>query len=92
MTSGGVSQLINDQWNPRIGFTVDPKGDRKSKIYANFGRYAWIMPLDAAIRELTAQDQVGNIYFAPSDRELQRRRLRSGEPLESGDAEQPTTP
>jgi hypothetical protein len=65
MTSGGVSQVINDQWNPRIGFTVDPKGDRKSKIYANFGRYAWTMPLDAAIRELTSQDQVQKIYFAP---------------------------
>ncbi len=65
MTSGGVSQLINDQWDPRIGFTVDPKGDRKSKIYVNFGRYAWIMPLDAAIRELTSQDQVQKIYFAP---------------------------
>jgi len=65
MTSGGVSQLINDQWGPRIGFTVDPKGDRKSKIYANFGRYAWVMPLDAAIRELTAENQVENIYFAP---------------------------
>jgi len=38
MNSGGVSQLINDQWDPRIGFTVDPKGDRKSKIYANFGQ------------------------------------------------------
>jgi hypothetical protein len=66
MTSGGVSQLINDQWGPRIGFTVDPKGDRKSKIYVNFGRYAWVMPLDAAIRELTAEDQVENIYFAPA--------------------------
>ncbi len=65
MTSGGVSQLINDQWGPRIGFSVDPKGDRKSKIYANFGRYAWVMPMDAAIRELTGQDQVEKIYFAP---------------------------
>jgi hypothetical protein len=65
MTSGGATQLINDQWGPRIGFTVDPKGDRKSKIYVNFGRYAWIMPLDAAIRELTAENQVENIYFAP---------------------------
>ncbi len=65
MNSGGVSQLINDQWDPRIGFTVDPKGDRKSKIYANYGRYAWIMPLDAALRELTAQDETENIYYAP---------------------------
>jgi len=66
MFSGGVTQVLNDQWDPRIGFTVDPKGDRKSKIYANFGRYAWIMPLDAAIRELTGQDQVQSIYFAPA--------------------------
>ena len=65
MVSGGVAQVLNDQWDPRIGFSVDPKGDRKSKIYANFGRYAWIMPLDAAIRELTGQDQVQSIYFAP---------------------------
>jgi hypothetical protein len=65
MTSSGVTQLINDQWGPRIGFTVDPKGDRKSKIYANFGRYAWVMPLDAALRELTVQDEINNVYYAP---------------------------
>jgi hypothetical protein len=65
MTSSGVSQLINDQWNPRIGFSVDPKGDRKSKIYANFGRYAWVMPLDAALRELTVQDELNQVYYAP---------------------------
>jgi hypothetical protein len=64
-TSGGATQVFNDQWNPRIGFTVDPKGDRKSKIYANFGRYAWIMPLDAAIRELNVENEVENIYYAP---------------------------
>jgi hypothetical protein len=64
-TGGGVTQLINDQWNPRIGFSVDPKGDRKSKIYANFGRYAWVMPLDAAIRELNVENEVENIYYAP---------------------------
>jgi hypothetical protein len=44
---------------------VDPKGDRKSKIYANFGRYAWVMPLDAAVRELNAQNEAENIYYAP---------------------------
>jgi hypothetical protein len=65
MSSGGVSQVLNDQWDPRIGFSLDPKGDRKSKIYVNFGRYAWIMPLDAAIRELTNQNEVSGIYFAP---------------------------
>ena len=62
---GGVQEVINDQWGPRIGFSVDPKGDRKSKIYANFGRYAWVMPLDAAVRELNAQNEAENIYYAP---------------------------
>jgi hypothetical protein len=65
MTSSGVSQLLNDQWNPRIGISIDPKGDRKSKIYANFARYAWIMPLDAALRELTVQDELNQVYYAP---------------------------
>lgn len=65
LTSTGISQLINDQWDPRIGFTVDPKGDRKSKIYANFGRYAWIMPLDAGIREIGGQQQLNGVYYAP---------------------------
>ena len=66
LTAGtGIGALINDQWNPRIGFTVDPKGDRKSKIYANFGRYAWVMPLDAAVRELNVQNEAENFYYAP---------------------------
>lgn len=65
MNATGVTQLLNDQWNPRIGFIVDPKGDRKSKIYVNFARYAWIMPLDAAIRELSGEKDYNNIYFAP---------------------------
>jgi hypothetical protein len=65
ITAGKVGSVLNDQWGPRIGISVDPKGDRKSKIYANFGRYAWVMPLDAAIRELTVESDFRNAYFAP---------------------------
>src|SRR5262249_1737660 len=35
-----AEKLFNDMWTPRIGFIVDPKGARKNKIYANYGRYA----------------------------------------------------
>ncbi|WP_235532893.1 carboxypeptidase regulatory-like domain-containing protein [Sphingomonas sp. Leaf412] len=28
-----------DQWGPRLGFTVDPLGDGRNKIYGSFGRY-----------------------------------------------------
>jgi hypothetical protein len=61
-----ANKLFNDMWSPRIGITVDPKGDRKSKIYANFGRYAFILPLDAAVRELSSEDDFLNAYWAPA--------------------------
>jgi hypothetical protein len=60
-----VSKVFNDMWSPRVGFIVDPKGDRKSKIYANFGRYAFVLPLDAAIRALSNEDDVLGAYWAP---------------------------
>jgi hypothetical protein len=40
-------------WSPRIGVSVDPIGDRKNKIYFNFGRYSYNLPLDLAERSLT---------------------------------------
>src|SRR5437660_10456607 len=51
-----LNKLFNDRWSPRLGFVLDPKGDRTTKCYANYGRYAFILPLDAAIRPLRAED------------------------------------
>ncbi len=42
-----------DNWSPRIGVSIDPMGDRKSKIFANFARYSYAIPLDMAIRSLS---------------------------------------
>lgn len=61
-----TNKLFNDMWSPRIGVSVDPKGDRKSKIYANFGRYHFILPLDAAVRELSNEEDFLNPYWAPA--------------------------
>lgn len=64
---GSASQAIfNDQWSPRIGFIVDPTGDRKSKIYTQFSRLAYVLPLDMAVRELSSEDDNNNEYFAPA--------------------------
>lgn len=64
---GSASQAIfNDQWSPRIGFIVDPTGDRKSKIYTQFSRLAFVLPLDMAVRELSSEDDNLNEYFAPA--------------------------
>jgi hypothetical protein len=61
-----AEKLFNDMWSPRIGFIVDPKGDRKNKIYANYGRYAFVLPLDAAVRELSAEDDILTAHWAPA--------------------------
>ena len=61
-----LDKLFNDMWSPRFGFIVDPKGDRKTKLYANYGRYAFILPLDAAVRALSAEDDVLGAYWAPA--------------------------
>src|SRR6266849_7675359 len=61
-----VGKVFNDMWSPRIGVIVDPKGDRKSKFYANYGRYAFILPLDAAVRSLSQEDDIQNPYWAPA--------------------------
>jgi len=63
-----LNKLFNDMWSPRIGFVLDPKGDRKTKFYANYGRYAFILPLDAAVRALSAEDDVLGAYWAPSSK------------------------
>jgi Carboxypeptidase regulatory-like domain len=66
LTGNVAEKLFNDMWSPRIGFVVDPKGDRKNKIYANFGRYAFVLPLDAALRALSSEDDVLSAYWAPA--------------------------
>jgi len=63
--ANGISSVFNDMWSPRFGIIVDPKGDRKSKIYFNFGRYAWYLPLDAAVRELGGETDDEDNYYAP---------------------------
>ena len=37
---GGIAKYtFNDNWSPRMGISVDPWGNRKTKVTANFGRY-----------------------------------------------------
>jgi hypothetical protein len=65
MRGSAVGYTFTGNWAPRLGLVVDPKGDRKSKIYANFGRYNYQMPLDAAIRSLSSETDLSGLFFAP---------------------------
>jgi hypothetical protein len=57
--------VFNDNWSPRLGINVDPFGDRKSKVFFNWGRYTQSLPTDAAIRELNQELDVISAYWAP---------------------------
>jgi hypothetical protein len=67
LTGNQVERTFSNMWSPRVGITVDPQGNRKQKIYANFGRYAYILPLDAALRALSNEEDFQNSYWAPAN-------------------------
>jgi Carboxypeptidase regulatory-like domain len=60
-----VQYTLTNNWLPRLGVTFDPVGDRKTKIYANFGRYDYVLPLDVAERSLSTENDFTNSRLAP---------------------------
>jgi Carboxypeptidase regulatory-like domain/TonB-dependent Receptor Plug Domain len=60
-----VHYTYTDNWSPRFGVALDPLGDRKTKIYANFARYSYAIPLDMAIRSLSNERDAYNTYWIP---------------------------
>jgi hypothetical protein len=62
------SYTFTGQWSPRIGVTVDPMGRGKTKVYYNFGRYHEFLPLDAAERSLSSEQDFIGVRFAPEFR------------------------
>ncbi len=60
----GAHMLFNDQWSPRIGFIVTPTPN--SKIYVDFDRLAFVLPLDLAVLEISHEADDLNSYWAPA--------------------------
>lgn len=65
LTGEATHYTFTDNWSPRIGFAIDPIGDRKTKIFGNFGRYAYGIPLDLAERSLTNELDLFGLRVAP---------------------------
>jgi hypothetical protein len=64
--AGEVSQYtFTGDWSPRLGVDIDPIGDRKNKIFFNFGRYSYNLPLDLAERSLTNELDLSGFRMAP---------------------------
>ncbi|MFY9583074.1 MAG: TonB-dependent receptor, partial [Candidatus Acidiferrales bacterium] len=50
-------------WSPRAGIIVDPWGNRKTKIFANFGRFTEKIPQDLAVRSLSEERSYISNFF-----------------------------
>jgi hypothetical protein len=63
----GISQsyVFNDNWSPRVGINIDPKGDRTSKVFFNWGRYTQSLSEDAAIRSLGQEEDITSANYTP---------------------------
>lgn len=60
-----VHYTFTDNWSPRVGISIDPLGDRKTKIYGNFARYSYAIPLDMAIRSLSNEEDASSSWWIP---------------------------
>jgi hypothetical protein len=60
-----LNYTFTGNWSPRLGINIDPLGDNKGKLFFNYGRNYWAMPLDAAIRQLGNEQDDTAYYFAP---------------------------
>jgi len=61
-----LNYSFGPSWSPRIGVNIDPTGDQKSKLFFNYGRNFWAMPLDAAIRQLGNEQDDTSYDFVPT--------------------------
>jgi len=61
-----LKYLFNDNWSPRVGINIDPFGNQKSKVFFNYARYALVLPLDAAIRQLGNEQDDTGLDFTPA--------------------------
>jgi hypothetical protein len=60
-----IGYSFTGAWAPRLGATVDPFGNGRTKAYYNFGRFFEYIPLDLAERSLSAETDFRNGRFAP---------------------------
>jgi len=65
--ASGVTQIdLKKDYAPRLGFTWDPSGIHKAKVFASFGRYYEEIPMDLVIRSFSYERQPRIINYSPT--------------------------
>jgi outer membrane receptor for ferrienterochelin and colicin len=63
MHGQSLRYVFAHNWAPRIGVIFDPTGQRKSKFFANWGRFYEKIPLDIAIRSFSFETSALGEYY-----------------------------
>jgi outer membrane receptor protein involved in Fe transport len=91
--NGATAFKLLNEWAPRGGFVWDFIGDGTSKLYGSAGRFYYAIPTDLNARVFTANTQVRNYNYSPTDFATQNFAARTrliqvgsfaGEPVEQG--------
>jgi len=65
--ASGVTQIdLKKDYAPRLGFTWDPSGSNKAKVFASYGRYYEEIPMDLVIRSFSYERQPRIINYSPT--------------------------
>jgi hypothetical protein len=63
--AAGVTQIdLSDDYAPRLGFTWDPSGSNRSKLFGSFGRFYEEIPMDLVIRSYSYERQPRIINYS----------------------------
>ncbi len=84
--TGSTVISTTNEWQPRIGFVWDPKGDGSAKVYGFFGRFYYSIPTDLNVRAYGAQTQLTTYNFSPTDTTQDTTVLNHGKPFVQGGA------
>ena len=58
--------VFSHNWAPRVGLIYDPTGNRKQKIFANWGRFYEKVPSDISVRAFSFESSaIGELYKDP---------------------------
>src|SRR3954447_6148777 len=65
--ASGVTQIdLKKDYAPRLGFTWDPSGLHKTKVFGSYGRYYEEIPMDLVIRSFSYERQPRIFNFSPT--------------------------
>src|SRR3546814_8584159 len=70
--AGDVYYDSGDNWQPRLGITLDPFGDGRTKVYGSFGRYYLPIATNTNIRLGGSEMDYDRPYYLHRDRKSTR--------------------